>query len=254
MLNFEEVGTPIAIIKDGMADKKIVYLAVSDDEISSLKKGYLNISLIKPGGKFEIIPNGIIEREIGYICGPSGSGKSFFAANYIDKYKKKHKKNDIFLFSKITDDEKINKFKPIRIKLDDKLIEDNFEPIDFQDSLVIFDDIDTIKDKKIKDEVYKILNAILQEGRHYKTSVLITNHMPTDREKTKIIFGEAHFITYFPFGGSQKQLKYMLEAHADLTKEDIKYNKASKSRWACIKKNFPPHTILEKEIYINQSE
>lgn len=254
MLNFENTGIPIAIISGGSMDKKKVYLAITDEDKEDVKNPLSKITLNKVGGKFETLPNFDIERECGYVCGKSGSGKSTFVSMYLDKYKKKYKNNEIYLFSKINDDDKINKYKPIKIKLDADLLDDDLEPVDFKNSLCIFDDIDTVKDPKVKKEVYNILNSILQEGRHYNVSVLVTNHSPSDREKTKIIFGESHFITYFPHGGSQKQLKYMLESHADLDKKLQKYNKMSKSRWACVKNECPQHVILEKEIYLPGEE
>ena len=253
MLNFENIGTHISSINGGSYDKQKIYLAIDEDDQEKVKKGFQKLNLKKVGGKFEIVPNEDAEREIGYICGQSGSGKSYFVSMYVDKYKKRFKKNKIYLFSEVHDDEKLNKFNPIKIKLDSELINDELDYKDFDNSLVIFDDVDAIKDKKIKDEVYKILNSILKMGRHTNTSVLITNHNASEREKTKNIFCESHFICYFPFGGSQKQLKYMLESHADLDKKDIAYNKTLKSRWVCVKKNYPTHTITEKEIYMNNS-
>jgi hypothetical protein len=252
MLNFEDIGKPVAIIQGGTLDKKKIYLAIDEEDKEEVKKPFYKINLSKTGGKFEVLPNDLLARECGYICGQSGCGKSFFVSQYIEKYKKKHKNNDIYLFSEVDDDEKLNKFNPIKIKLDDELLNDNFDYKDFPNSLVIFDDIDSIKDKKIKNEVYKILDSLLTMGRHNGASVLVTNHTASDRERTKKIFNESHFITYFPFGGSQKQLKYMLESHADLDKNVINYNKKLKSRWICVMKNYPTHTISEKEIYINE--
>lgn len=250
MLNFENIGTPIAIIVGGTLDKKIVSIAIDEDDINEIKKPFQKINLNKVGGKFEVLPNEDIEREVSYTTGSSGSGKSFFISKYLEKYKKKFKKNEIYLFSEVDDDEKINKFDPIRIQLDDELLNDNFDYKDFPNSVVIFDDIDAIKDKKIKEEVYKILNSILKMGRHNNCSVLVTNHNASEREKTKNIFCESHFITYFPFGGSGKALSYMLENHAGLDKKQIAYNKKLKSRWICVKKHYPPHIISERDIYI----
>ncbi len=250
MLNCENIGTPIAVINGGTLDKKKISLAVDEEDVQSILNPFKMINLNRVGGKFEILPNSDIEREIGYITGCSGSGKSYLTSQYLDKYIKKNKNNEIYLFSEVDDDEKINKFHPIKIKLDDELLNDNLTYKDFENSLVIFDDIDAIKDKKIKNEVYKILGSILKMGRHTHTSVILTNHAPTDREKTKDIFNESHFIVYFPYGGSQKCLKYMLQSHADMDKKQLEDNKKLKSRWICIKKTFPPHQISEKQISI----
>ena len=59
-----------------------------------------------------------------------------------------------------------------------------------QDSLVIMDDIDVINPKKVKDAVFHILNEILQIGRHFNITCIVTNHLPTDFQRTRIILNE----------------------------------------------------------------
>jgi hypothetical protein len=60
------------------------------------------------------------------------------------------------------------------------LIEDPIEIKEFENSILIFDDIDVIPDKKIREAVYKIMNLALEVGRHYKINMVITNHLPTN--------------------------------------------------------------------------
>ena len=50
------------------------------------------------------------------------------------------------------------------MKLESTIYEDPIEVEEFQDSVVIFDDIDVISDKKIRDAVYNILNKVLEIG------------------------------------------------------------------------------------------
>ena len=63
---------------------------------------------------------------------------------------------------------------------------------EFANSVMIFDDIDVISDKKIRGEVYKILNKVLEIGRHYKITALVTNHLPTNGKDTRRILTESH--------------------------------------------------------------
>lgn len=258
MLNLEAIGVPIASITDGPLKGKKVHVAISEQEQEApTQMPFMSIDLRKThkNAKFEVLPNPKIEREIGYITGASGSGKSYFCAKYIDKWHKAHRDKPIYLFSKITDDEKINQYNPIRIKLDMHLLDDHIDACDFEpNSLVIFDDIDSIKEKKIKDEVYNIMNTILQEGRHFNVSCLITSHAPTDRQRTKLIFNEAHFIVYFPYGSSPKQINYMLESHAGMTKDHIEHCFHAGTRWVVYKRHYPPHIITEHEIFFNHKK
>jgi hypothetical protein len=62
------------------------------------------------------------------------------------------------LFSSLPDDESLDSVKPKRVILDDSLIDDPIDIKEFADSVIIFDDVDVLTNKKIRDEVYKIMN------------------------------------------------------------------------------------------------
>ena len=130
------------------------------------------------------------------------------------------------------------------------LITDPLTVEDFKDSLVLFDDTDSIGDKKQRREVYNIMNQILQTGRHFNVSALITNHLPTAREETRHILNECHSITYFPHSGNLSTLKRLLVEIVGLDTKDIKKIKDTKSRWATIYKNYPQICLTEKDIWL----
>ena len=115
--------------------------------------------------KFQHIPDTTKEREILYITGPSGSGKSTYTRKYLEQYKKKYKSREIYLFSSLPSDESLDKVGPKRIKLDESMHADPIKVNDLGESICIFDDIDVISDKKIRDAVYDILNQVLELGR-----------------------------------------------------------------------------------------
>ena len=81
------------------------------------------------------------------------------------------------MFSSLPEDESLDDVKPQRLRLDSSIYEDPIEVEEFKDSVVIFDDIDVISDKKIRDAVYNILNKVLEIGRHFKITALVTNHL-----------------------------------------------------------------------------
>ncbi|MFM7990125.1 MAG: hypothetical protein ACKPKO_63500, partial [Candidatus Fonsibacter sp.] len=78
-----------------------------------------------------------------------------------------------------------DKIKPKRIKLDDSLHTDPIKVQEFRESVCIFDDIDVISDKKIREVVYNTLNQILEIGRHFKIHCIVTNHLPTNGKDTR---------------------------------------------------------------------
>jgi energy-coupling factor transporter ATP-binding protein EcfA2 len=247
--NFEKIGKVIAVIEGGKLDKKVVSISAGEDETAA--KEYTEIPL--KDGKFQQVPNEnaskTSKREILYITGPSGSGKSTYTLNYLKQYKKKFKKNEIWLFSALTEDETIDKAKPKRIIIDDRLVTEPLNIEDFTDSLVIFDDIDVIKVKEHRSAVYDMLNSILETGRHFNISCIITNHLPTAGKDTRRVINECHSITYFPQAGSAGQMKRLLQDYIGLDRDTIKRIRKLNTRWATVFKNFPMCILTEKLIF-----
>ncbi len=246
-LNFDKIGRPLAKIEGGQLANKIVSVAPQEEE--GQKRTYKHIELPQ-GSKFQLVPNTTKEREIIYICGPSGSGKSTFTSNYIKEYKKKFKGGDIYLFSALSEDEVLDKHGVKRIKLSPALITDKLTSADFEDALVIFDDIDVISDKKIREAVISVLNSVLEVGRHFKTYCIITNHLPTAGKDTRRVLNEAHEIVYFPHSGSMKGINYLLKEYVGFDNNEIKAIKKLKSRWCCIFKNYPQLAMTERNLWL----
>jgi energy-coupling factor transporter ATP-binding protein EcfA2 len=247
-LNLEKEGSPICIIKGGKNNGEKVYLTDKIDDDDKLKKvkSYQNMAL--KDGVFQQIPNTRKEREIGVIVGASGSGKSTYVKKYIVEYKKVYKNRPVFMFSNITEDETLKDVKINRIKIDETLLNDPLSVQDFSESLVLFDDIDVISNKLLKEAVYQIMNEILETGRHFKVSSLMTSHL-SNGVNMKRILNESHFFVYFPFG-STRQTIYTLENYIGVDKNDIKKIKGTKSRWACVFKNYPQVVLTEKHIFM----
>jgi hypothetical protein len=249
-LNFSKTGRPIARVEGGKYDKKVLSIWTEFEEDDSMKR----FNRIKIDGKFQQIPDPDKEREILYITGCSGSGKSTYSCKYIQQYKKTHKDNPIYLFSALTEDESLEPVKPNRIIIDERMITEPLTCKDFENSLVIFDDIDVIGNQKLREAVYTLLNQILETGRHFKISCIITNHLPTAGKDTKRALNECSSITYFPHSGSGRGLKYLLTEYLGLDKKTMSKIKNSKSRWATIFKNYPMVAMTEKEVFLVADE
>ena len=226
MLNLNKVGRPLARIDGGKYSGRVV--SVSDQFASNAKEG--DDGLIKEfrqlkianDSKFQHIPDTTKERSIFYITGPSGSGKSTYTRKYLEQYKKKFKNRPVYLFSSLPTDESLDKIKPKRFKLNEALHEDPIKVAELAESMCIFDDIDVISNKKIREAVYDILNQILEIGRHYKIDCICTNHLPTNGKETRRILNEAHTITYFPHSAGGK-IKYLFEEYVGLDKKQMAY-------------------------------
>ena len=108
--------------------------------------------------------------------------------------------------------------KPKRIRIDESLYEDPIPIEEFANSCVIFDDVDCISDKKIKEAIYVTMNKILEISRHFNTSCIVTNHLPTDGRATRRILNEAQACVYFPHSAGNK-IRYLLENYVPYKKK-----------------------------------
>jgi hypothetical protein len=248
--NYEKEGRPFAVIKGGKDKNKIVSISADSDE---LIKTYNKID-IKDDGVFQQIPDPhpSLMREIGYITAPSGAGKTTYVKNYCMQWRKQHKENTIYLFSTLGEDSSLDDIKPSRVKIDETLISDPISINDFEEeSLIIFDDIDCISNKKIRDELYNIMNKILEIGRHKKLYCLITNHMPTMGKDSKRILNECHFVVYFPKSGANGvNMKRLLKDYLGLEEKTIKKIKKMPTRWCTIFKHYPSFVMTEKSVFV----
>jgi len=244
--NLEQKGKILAKIDGGKFNNKIV--SITDKESDEVSKNFSNIH-IPDDGKFQQIPDPEIERQIIYVFGPSGSGKSYYSKQYIKEWKKQKKSDKVYLFSSLEDDKSLDDIKPKRINIDKKLVNDPIDTEMFKNSMVIFDDIDVIRDKEIKEAVYDILNSILEIGRHFNIDCILTNHLPSNGKDTRRILNECHSITYFPHSGAGRQQKYFLENYAGLDIKEMKKIKKMNTRWATIFKTYPMCVMTEKDLF-----
>jgi hypothetical protein len=187
------------------------------------------------------------KRECWYVAGQSGSGKSYFARGIAENYKKLYPDREIYLISKLQEDETLDKMKigkPKRLSLQ-SLVDDPVDLDEFKNCLVIFDDWDTL-DKPYFGVVHKLIEDLCIMGRHSNTSMLILSHYLTNYSKTRLILGECQFLVLYPLATSQKALRYVCEHYGGLDKEDICGLK-KRGRWVLIHKNFPSYIISANE-------
>lgn len=181
-----------------------------------------------------------------FIAGPSGSGKSRWSCGYVKQYKKIYPKRKFYLFSGKDEDKNLDEAKPNRIKLDERMYTDPL-PIElFKNSVVLFDDIDTIKDDKIKEAVKKLRDEILEKGRSNDTSVLSISHNPTNNKATKASLLESSSVVLFPGGGDDYHMETVLRKYCGIKPSKINDIINIKSRWIQCHKKYPKYILHEK--------
>jgi hypothetical protein len=242
-LNVENQGNPICLL-----DKKIVSIC---DNKNDVMHPLFDIKA-KYNQKFQQIPNVNKKRDILFIAGQSGSGKSYYISQYLIYYKKFYPKNDIYLFSYLKEDETLDKTKGIkRIDIDNPdFLDMEIETDDFENSMVIFDDCECISNKKTLKKVNEISNKLLITGRHNNVSICFVSHQVTNGQFTKTILNESSSITIFPSTLGNRNLKYLLSEYLGFDKKEIEKIKKSDSRWTTIIKSFPKVILTENECYI----
>ena len=254
-LNLDRLGRFLAKIEGGRYDRKIVSVtselgtaAGAGAPADGYSQPFTRLTIGE--GKYQQVPDPDTERQILYITGASGSGKSTYTAHYLRNYKKIWPKRPIYCFSALKSDESLDVVKPKRVAIDDALVSDPLPIEEFRDSCVIFDDIDVISDKKQREAVYKILDSALETGRHFNITVVITNHLSTGGKDTRRVLNECHSVTYFPFSGSNVGLKRLLVDYLGLSAKQIAHVKTLKSRWCTIFKNYPTVILTERDIWL----
>ena len=259
-LSKEEGMKPIAIVKSEKGAKDtlhnmILYLDDSD-KVDVNKKQSIELPF---HCKFEILPNtDANKRDVFYLAGASGSGKSYLCKQIIDNYTLLYPKRKIFIVSKLEEDDTLDKIKSKNvIKLDYGDFVDNPPNINdnlFYESFVIFDDIDAISDVKEKKAIQTFMDDIAVTGRKHKEgqgciSMAFITHYCTNYKSTRLILNESTHYCLYPQSTSNSQLLYLLNKYLGMRRDDIR-NLKKLGRWVCIFKNYPQYMISQYKAQI----
>jgi len=230
---------PIAVVSGGYYDNNLLYCHSTD-------KSGKNISL-PPDSSFALLPSPKKDkREIFYVAGASGSGKSYQARGIAERYKKLFPDREIYLVSKLPEDETLDTMKtgkPKRIRIEALQANPITDISMFTNSLVIFDDYDTFSPPMDK-IVLKLIDDIATMGRHHNISMMCLSHYLTNYKKTRLLLNEAsHFIVY-PQATSYHGLKALLGNHLGMEPDEVKKLRRL-GRWVCLHKCFPQFLVSE---------
>lgn len=236
---------PIAIIKgdDKKYNNKFLYLDDSD------KTGETKFE-VPFCCKFNLIPSADEnKRNIWYIAGASGSGKSYIAKQIAENYHKMYPERPIYIISKLLEDDTLDSMKAKPIRLDHSDFVDNPPDINkLSNSLVIFDDYDTIDGAEGK-AVQTLIEDIAIMGRGHNDhqgniSMMCLSHYLSNYKKTRLILNEADHYILYPQATSANAMYYLLKTYLGMEREDMKRLKKL-GRWVAIHKNYPQYMISQ---------
>jgi hypothetical protein len=191
------------------------------------------------------------QRDAILVAGQSGVGKSVYISQYIENYKKLFNGNEVYLFSKIEDDKAFNNLDIKRIVIDEKILEYDFDLLDFKNSLVIFDDY-SVSDTNINKKIEDMIHQLLEKSRKQQTYIIVVNHLLQNNTKqTKSIIFESTKYVIFPRCSSKYQLNRFLREYMGLDKIQIQKIYSLNTRAVCINKSVIPNVIIaDHDIYI----
>lgn len=192
---------------------------------------------------FQVLPSPDPEkREVFYIAGASGSGKSYMAKGIAECYKKLHPTREVYLISKLGEDSTLDTMKPPPKRINIQTLIDDYPELDeFKDCCVIFDDYDTFTGNAEK-VIHKLIDDLATMGRHTRTTMLCLSHYLTNYKKTRLLLNEATHIVVYPMATSFHALGYLLKTHIGMTKDDVRDLKKM-GRWVCVYKHYPQWLI-----------
>jgi energy-coupling factor transporter ATP-binding protein EcfA2 len=147
------------------------------------------------------------QNDVIVITGRKGAGKSSIAKFLAWVYHRRFPKNRVIVFSgipglydeldfatsvdlKAVEEEENEKYKGDYSGVPDPSLFDN--------SLVIFDDVETYPNPKVQEILWQTMNTVVQNGRNYNTCAILVLHMLNRGLASSIILRELDSLIIFP--------------------------------------------------------
>lgn len=196
-----------------------------------------------------------------FIPGNPGAGKSYLANELISLLPRDA---EILLFTALEEED--GNFEDLKGRLYKiRMDPENLERITLSEirkrcknPVLLFDDVDKIRDKQVERLTYRILEDALANGRGHRKHdgqgdihVIVTSHSLNDYKKTKYTLENSDYVAVFPQSTTYAQMKRLFEK-IGLTKEMCDYvmslGKSGGVRHVLIKKVAPMYMITGNTI------
>jgi hypothetical protein len=182
-------------------------------------------------------------RDVVYICGKNGSGKSYYASEYIKLYHKLYPDDNIILITRLIEDTTMDNMGVEdyveRIVVSDDILNNKYELEKFEHALVVFDDIDSSKNsKKLKKYLHALRDDLIENGRHLKINMLITSHQITNYKDTRTLLDECSSLVIFPNMNIPYQIERVLKSYYSMSNSQRQKIFGLNSRWVAINNKF----------------
>jgi hypothetical protein len=178
------------------------------------------------------------------------SGKSTLANKILKEIKNRNKEKKIYLISPFKEDASIDADIKEHIK---RLAPDNYKRELFSNSVVVFDDIDSLENAAAIRATYELLKKLLQSARHDGTDIIFINHTLRNNLKTKYVIQECNFFFFFPGSGNDAQITSFIKAYIGFSKQAIReILDTTDSRWIMVHAASPCYVMTQHRIYFTK--
>ena len=210
-----------------------------------------------------IEPTPTAKRQVIAIMGSMGSGKSYRVARFVRAFLRVWPDRRVFLFT--THDEpdptyaeagaEWDKLTVIRPTIG--LIVDRFKLTDFQDALVIFDDVSSsrysnaedprqsrMENRAIREYLTELAVDLAENARHVNSPLIITSHALYTGQKgdiMSVLLRDATDCIIFPQQTGHSHVQYFLRHHIGMVGAQASQILALPSRWVLIHKAAPKY-------------
>lgn len=241
-------GKPIAALRGGSQGDAVLGITENGDS------GGLGRDIELRRGVFEpIMP--LDDRSIDYVAGPSGAGKSTYVAGLLRRYQKLSPKARVLFYSRgpVEDDKAYDGIELEQVALDAAFVESppdvtRLEP----GTVLVYDDVGTVQDDKVKEAVLKSIMDCAEVGRKYSIHLVVTSHLvnPNEKKFSRTMMNEMKYLTVFPGSGNSHSIRYVLKTYLGLDSKQIQRILDSRSRWVRVHTHAPRWVMGEREAYV----
>lgn len=264
---------------DGKEYEDSIYDIINRDNIDEDDPGFIGEFFDITDGNFSIMPTTYKppkmignnddpqgKRDVFYLTGGSGCGKTYQSSKFAQNYRNMYPNNNIILISHQPPTEKKD---PLSLRhlnciffdlRNPKVCENNFvgsEKLtikDLADSLVIFDDYENIRDKTVYKGVFNLILDILFTGRHYRCSTILIRHTRSSISETTQILTETPWICLFPGGITAESIEYFSNRYCGISKSIMKdilsFCHSNNERYMYCHCNYPIMVVTDHSIRI----
>ena len=199
-------------------------------------------------GRMIVLPSET-EPERLFIAGASGSGKSYFAADYMREYARMFPDRRILLFSTHEDEKAYQDIEIEAVALDEDFTAAPLALTDLEASLCVFDDCDALQDRKLARAVEALNLDLINNGRKYDIHVVTLSHVLMGYAKTRCQLMEASRVVFFP-GGNDYHSRRWMKVYGGINDAWQKRILAEPSRWICVDMRQPRSYVTENAVVL----